>query len=360
MRMSPDFSSFLAHTRTSTISPTLSLRVVSRTFLAAPEVAPSSSKHSVKMVSVTTLKTLPPSSRKVVPWFPEIVIQPSRSSCLAVAKTRITLTTSSSIGPRWISTTSPMSSRRSILLSLMLAPEVRTESFATFMKTRTKLMNLSLGIMPSSSSSRAAKSCVRPSSEGGSSGAAAAASSSPSLAASFSALGSFSQSLKKASHSDSPILPSLSASIAAKSSSFVKSLARWWYLSILTTDFSKASISSCSFLLASSRNLAQREAAFCSLASKRFILNSSFFCSLVNHNFSSCSQPSVSWTTSFLASAASSRASLTSSSSSSANFVISLESMPFAFGWSPKASVSALETLPSADSTSFAASLIFS
>mmetsp|Transcript_83989 Transcript_83989/g.246323 ORF Transcript_83989/g.246323 Transcript_83989/m.246323 type:complete len:213 (+) Transcript_83989:506-1144(+) len=145
IRISPELSSFLAHSRTSTTSPSFSFLVVtfSLRVLSFDEL-PSSSKDSVMIVSLTTLNWFPLSSRKTVPWFPSKVIQPSRSSFKTFAWTLMTSTLSSLIGPSTISTISPTSRRRRVLLSLILMPDVITVSLATFMNTRMRFMNLSL------------------------------------------------------------------------------------------------------------------------------------------------------------------------------------------------------------------------
>mmetsp|Transcript_44645 Transcript_44645/g.112203 ORF Transcript_44645/g.112203 Transcript_44645/m.112203 type:complete len:269 (-) Transcript_44645:838-1644(-) len=119
------------------------------------------------------------------------------------------------------------------------------------------------------------------------------------------------------------------------------------------------SSSSTSFFLASSRNFAHNVVDFASLRSKRVILNSSFFCSPTSHTFNSASQPSVTSDTFFFTQAASSRACLISSSTSSATLIISLEDISLALDNNGIESVSALATFTSAISTSFVASIIF-
>mmetsp|Transcript_2268 Transcript_2268/g.6780 ORF Transcript_2268/g.6780 Transcript_2268/m.6780 type:complete len:380 (+) Transcript_2268:74-1213(+) len=353
MRIRPDFSSFFAHSRTSTTSPTLSFLVESFSFRAlALAPLPSSSKLSVRMVSVITLNTWPPSSRKVVPWLPVTLIQPSSSSFMALAFTRMTLTVSSSCGPCRISTTSPSNNLRKDLLPLISTVDVSTVSLATFMKWRTKLMNLSFEISPSSSSSKVANSLPSSSMVG------SEAAPSPSFLASPSSsfLGSFVHMLKKASHSASPILPSLSVSTASNRASLVILFSLWWYLSIWKARFSTRQISSCSFFLPSSRNLAAWAVDLASRASKRPILSSIFFCSPVSQAFSSSSQPSRRLPTVLFADVTSSFASFKSPSASSASVAMSDAPMVFSLAASVCASSSAFFTLASAASASAVAS----
>mmetsp|Transcript_6793 Transcript_6793/g.8773 ORF Transcript_6793/g.8773 Transcript_6793/m.8773 type:complete len:238 (+) Transcript_6793:295-1008(+) len=225
IRMRPDLSSFRAHSLTSTISPSFSFLVVSFNFrVASFEPPPSSSKDSVRMVSLTTLNKLPPSSRKTVPWLPASVIQPSSSSFMTFAFTLNTSTVSSFVGPSRISTTSPTSSLLKVLLSLMLMPVVMTVSLDTFMKVRMTFTNLSLLMDSSPSSSKPAKTLARSSS--------ASSASSPSLSSSLPSsslsalgfLGIFSHLLKKAKNSDSSILPSLLVSMSVNICSLVSLL----------------------------------------------------------------------------------------------------------------------------------------
>mmetsp|Transcript_38216 Transcript_38216/g.86122 ORF Transcript_38216/g.86122 Transcript_38216/m.86122 type:complete len:381 (+) Transcript_38216:125-1267(+) len=327
MRMSPDFSSFRAHCRTSTISPSLSFRVMSFSLLVDSLAAvPSREKDSVRMVSLTTLKRFPPSSRKAVPWLPVNVIQPSMLSFFVWAWMRNTSTESSFTGPSMISTISPGSSLLSVLPSLMLTPLVITVSLETLMYVRIRLMNLSLVRQPSSSSSMVLNTLPRSSSAG-------IASSWPSFIAfpSLSFIGSFSQREKNAANSASYILSSLLVSNSANTSSFLSLRWRWWYLIMRMTLFSSATSSAASFTLASSLKRWARLTARESRGSNRAILPSSFFDSTVTQIFRSWSTPSGSSAASFLALAVSSLASLTASSTSLTCVSISAEAIVLAW-----------------------------
>mmetsp|Transcript_68347 Transcript_68347/g.203345 ORF Transcript_68347/g.203345 Transcript_68347/m.203345 type:complete len:264 (-) Transcript_68347:1033-1824(-) len=249
IRTRPDFSSFRGHSLTSTISPAFSFRVVS---FAPP---PSNSKHSVRMVSFTTLNKLPPSSRKTVPWFPARVIQPSRSSFMTLALTRRTSTVSSFVGPSKISTTSPSSNLLIVFPSLMFMPVVITVSFDTFMKTRMAFRNLSLLMASSPSSAKLANTFASSSSVSSCASSwlsSLALSSSSFSALGFSVFGSFSHLLKKARNSDSSILPSLPVSMSANIASLLSLFTRLWFLIISRACFSNAYSSSLSLILASS------------------------------------------------------------------------------------------------------------
>mmetsp|Transcript_109528 Transcript_109528/g.309596 ORF Transcript_109528/g.309596 Transcript_109528/m.309596 type:complete len:682 (-) Transcript_109528:616-2661(-) len=379
MRMRPDFSSRLDHSRTSTTSPSFIFRVVSFSLrVASLALPPSSSKDSVRMVSFTTLKRLPPSSRKTVPWLPSMVIQPWSSSFIAMARTRSTPTVSSFRGPSKISTTSPFSSLRRVLLSLIVLVSVITVSWETFMKVRMRFVNLSLLMEPSSSSSSELKtleisSSVGPASAGSSvsSGSAlasslapssslAASSSAPSafLALAFTFLGGTSHFLTNATNSLSSILSSLA--ILAKTSSPDSLLDCWWCLIMASTFFSRAYSSSASFFLESSRKRWARLVARVSRTSKRAILISSFFCSPIIQTCRSTSTPSLRSPTSFLALAASSLASLMASSVSPASVTMSAETMVLLLAGSGAAIPSALLTSSPAASTTCSASLTLS
>mmetsp|Transcript_6311 Transcript_6311/g.11283 ORF Transcript_6311/g.11283 Transcript_6311/m.11283 type:complete len:205 (-) Transcript_6311:2275-2889(-) len=148
MRIKPDFSSFIDQTLTSTNSPVLSLRGSSSFLLASFASCESRSKWSVMIVSLTTLKTLPPSMRKTEPAVPFTVTNPVRSSFRALHFTRVTLP--STVGKPWTSTTSPAAS---FLLepSVMLSDSVMVVSFTTFIKWRMKTSMRSLLTLPSSS-----------------------------------------------------------------------------------------------------------------------------------------------------------------------------------------------------------------
>mmetsp|Transcript_100416 Transcript_100416/g.266935 ORF Transcript_100416/g.266935 Transcript_100416/m.266935 type:complete len:246 (-) Transcript_100416:824-1561(-) len=236
IRINPDFSSFRAHSLTSTISPSFSFLVVSFSFrVASLEPPPSNSKDSVRIVSLTTLKRWPPSSKKTVPWLPAKVIHPSISSFMTFALTRRTSTVSSLVGPSKISTTSPKSSLLRVLLSLMLIPVVMTVSFDTFMNTRMTFTNFSLAMASSLSSSKLVKALRKSSSLISGSSSAALPSSSF-----LSALGIFSHLLKKAMNSDSSILPSLFVSMSANMSSLLNLLTRLWFLIVSIARFSSA------------------------------------------------------------------------------------------------------------------------
>mmetsp|Transcript_47768 Transcript_47768/g.110670 ORF Transcript_47768/g.110670 Transcript_47768/m.110670 type:complete len:538 (-) Transcript_47768:145-1758(-) len=147
--------------------------------------------------------------------------------------------------------------------------------------------------------------------------------------------------------------------MSANIPSLVSLFARLWYLIISSACFSKAYNSSASFLLASSRKRVARFAARVSRGSKRDILSSSFFVSLAIQTIRSTSTPSVRSATVFLAFAASSRASLMISETSSATLSISTEAMVLPF-MGKGACSSALSTSSPAASTSLSASLIFS
>mmetsp|Transcript_59360 Transcript_59360/g.168807 ORF Transcript_59360/g.168807 Transcript_59360/m.168807 type:complete len:852 (+) Transcript_59360:415-2970(+) len=365
IRMSPDFSSLRAHSRTSTTSPSLSFRVVSLSLrVFSLELPASSSKDSVRMVSFTTLKMCPPSSRNAVPCVPESVTQPSISSFMTVTRTRSTSTVSSLVGPSRISTISPGSSRRSVLPSLMLMAVVMTVSFETFMKVRMRFTNLSLLTKPSSSSSREPKTLASSSSVGAAASSTSSSLASPSsVLASFSPLafgGSSSHFLQKAVNSASSILSSLLASIAAKSSSFFSLCVRWWYLTMLSTRVSSAYSSLASFLLASSRNLAQMPVAFARRVSWFAIFCSSLLTSTAIHSCSPVSTPSERSMISDLAFMTSSRESLMASSTPSASFIISADPMSLPCSSRGPACSSALSTCSPAAVTALSAPFTFS
>mmetsp|Transcript_34177 Transcript_34177/g.106399 ORF Transcript_34177/g.106399 Transcript_34177/m.106399 type:complete len:764 (+) Transcript_34177:520-2811(+) len=372
--MSPDASSFLAHSRTSTISPSFSFLVVTFSLRAFSFAAPLSiSNDSVRIVSFTTLNRFPLSSRKTVPWLPSSVIQPSRLSFMTFAWTLITSTFSSFIGPSMTSTISPTSRRRRVLLSLMLMPDVMTVSLETFMKMRMRFVTLSLLRKPSLSSSRLAKSLARSSGDGtASSGSACFLSpslsslSSPSFASpslppalALVGFGSLSHLVKNSRNSDSVILPSLSVSISANTSSFLSFLTRWWPLMMAMAVFSRAWTSSASFFLASSRNRAERLEALVNRGSQELRLACSFRTSVESHACRSTSMPSEMVVISCLTSATPSRASLTLASVSSESFSISTEAIeaPFA-GVSACSPIEATFSL--SDSIVFLISPIFS
>mmetsp|Transcript_128372 Transcript_128372/g.273747 ORF Transcript_128372/g.273747 Transcript_128372/m.273747 type:complete len:229 (-) Transcript_128372:466-1152(-) len=213
IRVSPDFSSFLGHSRTTTVSPTFNFRVVSLSFrVASFEESPPSSKDSVRMVSFTTFQMLPPSSRKTVPLLLATLTQPSTSSFMALARTRMTSTVASLIGPSMISSTSPASNRRTVVASSMAELEVMTVSCLTFIQTRTRVANFSL-LMSSSSSTRYVNSLVR--------SAADRAVSSPFSAAFFSHVS------KKERNSALSIFSSFLLSMASKASTSESFFAIW-------------------------------------------------------------------------------------------------------------------------------------
>mmetsp|Transcript_26421 Transcript_26421/g.78747 ORF Transcript_26421/g.78747 Transcript_26421/m.78747 type:complete len:328 (+) Transcript_26421:359-1342(+) len=193
------------------------------------------------MVSLTTFQRLPPGARKLVPLLPSVVIHPSMLSVTVLARTRITSTESSFVGPSRISTTSPISRRRIDLESLMLISLVMAVSFVTFMYTRMKFSSFSLESEPADSSSRWAKTLLRSSSE------SSATSASPSF------LGSFSQFCTNLTNSPNAILSFLL--IAASTSSFERVFAFWWYLIVARALFSNAPTSAVSLLLPSAWSL---------------------------------------------------------------------------------------------------------
>mmetsp|Transcript_117649 Transcript_117649/g.366518 ORF Transcript_117649/g.366518 Transcript_117649/m.366518 type:complete len:763 (+) Transcript_117649:253-2541(+) len=366
IRMSPDFSSFLAHSLTSTISPALSFLVVSFSLrVASLAPPPSSSKDSVKMVSFTTLKRLPPSSRNTVPWLPANVIQPSMSSFITLALTRRTSTVSSFVGPSKISTTSPSSSLRKVLPSLMLMSVVMTVSLDTFMNTRMRFMNFSLEMASSPSSSKLAKTLPRSSSVNSASSSSCSSALTSSLPSSsfasgldFSCLGIFSHLLKKARNSDSSILPSLLLSMSLNMPSPLSLFTRLWFLMVSKARFSSAKSSSLSLILASSRKRVARLEARAKRGSKRAILSSRAFISPASQAVRSASQPSARAATSCLALAADSLASLMASLTSSASLIISVDTMVLPLLSSGLACSSALSTSSPAPFTSLEASSI--
>mmetsp|Transcript_124857 Transcript_124857/g.266445 ORF Transcript_124857/g.266445 Transcript_124857/m.266445 type:complete len:430 (+) Transcript_124857:245-1534(+) len=341
IRVSPDFSSFFGHSRTSTISPTFSFRVVSLSFrVASFDESPSSSKDSVRMVSFMTFQRLPPSSRKTEPWLPATETHPSTSSFIALAWTRMTCTVSSSIGPSRISRISPASKRRRFVPSRMVAPDVMTVSLATFMKTRTRVENLSL-LTASSSSQRHVKSLSRSAVEGA-------------VASSF-----FSHVSKKARNSALSIESSFLLSIASKTAVFESFFVVWWYLIMATAAFSIFSSSWLSFFFASSLHLEARFTDVAMRPSKLAIFFCSFDTSPASQALSSGSLASLSAVVVVLAPVTPSLASLTSSSTSSTSLSKSgaVASAALALAGRTAAAFSALTTSSAASSMSFSADL---
>mmetsp|Transcript_38970 Transcript_38970/g.98938 ORF Transcript_38970/g.98938 Transcript_38970/m.98938 type:complete len:207 (-) Transcript_38970:1508-2128(-) len=156
MRVRPVPSCFLPQVRTSSNSPAFN-------FLVAALLVPASrSKHSVKMVSFTTLKVLPPSSKNLVPALPETLSQPSWPSNRALA--RIRLRSPSSTGPSSTSTASPISNLRTDFVSLMVKDPVMATSFTTFITFRNIATKVSSETAPDFSSSRIANARAKSSS----------------------------------------------------------------------------------------------------------------------------------------------------------------------------------------------------
>mmetsp|Transcript_48328 Transcript_48328/g.155774 ORF Transcript_48328/g.155774 Transcript_48328/m.155774 type:complete len:341 (-) Transcript_48328:1407-2429(-) len=154
MRVRPVPSCFLPQVRTSSSSPGFNFRVLSLTLEPTLE-PPSISKHSVMIVSFTTLKTPPPSSKKLMPAVLATDTQPSRSSFRALARTL--LSSPSLTGPSNTSTASPTSKRRTDLASVKLNVSVNATSLITFMSLRSEATNVSSDTDPLFSSSRVEK-----------------------------------------------------------------------------------------------------------------------------------------------------------------------------------------------------------
>mmetsp|Transcript_9346 Transcript_9346/g.16267 ORF Transcript_9346/g.16267 Transcript_9346/m.16267 type:complete len:256 (+) Transcript_9346:15-782(+) len=211
VRVRPVASSFLPHSRTSTISPAFSF------FVFLSSLSPIL-KEPVKIVSLTTFIVPPPSFKKTVPWLPTGVSHPSTPSDSALTWRRPRPIDSSMIGPLITSITSSGSSRRTVLLSLMLQPSEMTVAFNTFMNCRIMLTKLSLLIAPSFSLSKYANSLLK-----SPSAMPASSASSPSLAS----FGSFSQDPKNLIKSASLMLSSLSPSMESKTSAFDCCFAPW-------------------------------------------------------------------------------------------------------------------------------------
>mmetsp|Transcript_68752 Transcript_68752/g.123917 ORF Transcript_68752/g.123917 Transcript_68752/m.123917 type:complete len:220 (+) Transcript_68752:465-1124(+) len=197
------------------------------------------------MVSLTTLKMFPPSCKKTVPWLPEIVTKPSASSFIALPFTRMISTSPSATGWPRSSITSPTSSLRKGLLSLMLTPSVMTVPLTTFMKQRRRATNLSL-LSVASDSAHFAKTLSSSSAEG---------SGFFSVSSFFSSFSHFSKKLMKPDLSSTLSLP-LAVDIASKRSSVDKLLTFWWYLSMDTDSLAAVASSAAAFFSMAPRILA--------------------------------------------------------------------------------------------------------
>mmetsp|Transcript_81436 Transcript_81436/g.143807 ORF Transcript_81436/g.143807 Transcript_81436/m.143807 type:complete len:254 (-) Transcript_81436:2027-2788(-) len=227
MRIRPDSSSFFIQVRTSTCSPGLSFLSLSLIFWDFSFDSASISKDSVKRVSLTTLKMPPPSSRYWVPWLPEMVTNPSTPSFMARLFTRITSTSLSDTGLPKSSRTSPGSSCRTTLLSLMLTPSVITVFLATFLKFRKISVILSLFSTPALDSSQTANTRRRASDEGVS--PFSAFFSAPSAFFSLASLKHFSKKETKLASSTAGSSPF--EDICSKRASLLRSLSFWYCFS---------------------------------------------------------------------------------------------------------------------------------
>mmetsp|Transcript_82542 Transcript_82542/g.230151 ORF Transcript_82542/g.230151 Transcript_82542/m.230151 type:complete len:359 (-) Transcript_82542:1834-2910(-) len=285
---------------------------------------------------------------KIVPWLPTGVTQPSMSSFNIFTRNRMTSTSSSFTGPSTTSPTSSTSRRRMGLLSLMLLLLVMTVSFETFMKQRMRPMMVSLEMAPSSSSSKYWKSLVM--------------SSSDRMASSFlsPSTGGLSHFSKKAWKSLSPTRPSLSLSMAVKVSSLPSCFWRWWKRSTLMASLLKPSSSSVSFFATSARNFPTFCSDFEIWPSRFFTFPVSFWDSTLTKPFNSGSSGSPKASMSVFAALTYALASLTSSSTSSANGVISFAFIDLALVRRGLAAASSFCTSSPASSTFLEASSILS
>mmetsp|Transcript_65168 Transcript_65168/g.187575 ORF Transcript_65168/g.187575 Transcript_65168/m.187575 type:complete len:520 (-) Transcript_65168:1170-2729(-) len=273
VRVSPVSSCFLAHPLSSNNSPGFSFRVSSLTFLASSFPA-SRSKPSVRIVSFSTRKYAP-CVRNSLPWLPATVTQPSTPSSITFARIRITSVCSSLIGPSSTWTTSPISSRLTVVAPLMARPVVIATSLTTFISTIITSAKAALETTPARSSSSPAKARCRSSSE------SAGASPSPELG---------SPRTKAASRSGpKPSAPS--EAIASKSASAVRLLEVWCAFNAKTTFEAKSFTSEASFFAASVLAFSKAAAARWDCDSTPALAVRSFCFSTSNH---ACSTSSTS------------------------------------------------------------------
>mmetsp|Transcript_1017 Transcript_1017/g.1891 ORF Transcript_1017/g.1891 Transcript_1017/m.1891 type:complete len:306 (-) Transcript_1017:1426-2343(-) len=168
----------------------------------------------------------------------------------------MTSASSSLSGPSRTAKTSPTSSLRSGLPSLMFMTSVNTVSLVTLLYARANFRNCPLVIHLSSSSSKNSKTLASsPALATG--GALPASACSPSAAFSF-AGDAFSHVSKNLTNFASSIRPSLSPLISSNTASTVSFLACWWYLIALNTAFLRLPNSANSIFCASSFNFATR------------------------------------------------------------------------------------------------------
>mmetsp|Transcript_66652 Transcript_66652/g.168012 ORF Transcript_66652/g.168012 Transcript_66652/m.168012 type:complete len:405 (-) Transcript_66652:1472-2686(-) len=359
------------------------------------------------MVSLTTLNKEPPSRRKIVPWLPATVAQPSMSSRMALQRTLMTSAVSSLKGPSSTSTTSFNSSRRNVLLSLIFLLSVMAVSFTTLWYNLTNLRKASLDNLSHPSSRKPGKSLLNASSGNSTTSAgagsrafgidgelpsAAASPESPPLPLASSdfgsawslspallpssgatstssgllslksrSLSSFSAPSKKATNSSSSISPSLPLSNSLNKPSLLRFFSLWLYRITLKAPILNFSSSAPRFLPACSRKRVERFVARDNRPSILPILISSCFASVPKKVFKSLtkrsSMPSLRASICLRASATEVFASLMTSSVSSARATMLGAGIVLAFtckGWT---CFSALLTSWSASSTAFAASL---
>mmetsp|Transcript_80530 Transcript_80530/g.193157 ORF Transcript_80530/g.193157 Transcript_80530/m.193157 type:complete len:415 (+) Transcript_80530:195-1439(+) len=235
MRMSPDFSSFLIHSLTSTTSPGRSFRVLSTICLLNSFASSESiSKVLVRLVSFRTFHSAPPSARCTVPWLPFRVTQPLLPSFMDRHWARIM--SPSSLGELSSSTTSPASSfvtAEASPSSARFGPWVMVVSFTTFLRLRMSISICSLVREPAFSASSASK--KRPTSS----------------SVSASAPSSASQEVRNATKDSLVAFSSSFFDTLRNSSSGAKLFAIWCCLSVASTRFSLWSSSAASLFFAS-------------------------------------------------------------------------------------------------------------
>mmetsp|Transcript_90685 Transcript_90685/g.256781 ORF Transcript_90685/g.256781 Transcript_90685/m.256781 type:complete len:539 (-) Transcript_90685:1078-2694(-) len=287
IRMSPEALSLVCHSRTSNASPGFSFR--------GDWLSPSTSMDSVSSVSFTTLNWRPPSLRNTVPALPTAETQPRTPSFSALICVRMTPDALSFTGPLMTLTTSSRSRRRRVLLSLMLSPSVMAVCLTTTRYGGITIAKASferdvspLGQIVANTSDRSSVSKDSVSSSApaffSSPSAASASSSAPSA---FNGFTVFSAAAKNARKSLSSMTPSLPASSSAKSSSSLRFLICWLYLTTFSADVRTFSTSPARFLPTSSWKRSSKLMARLILPSIRPTLESCFLVSFVTNKRSS-------------------------------------------------------------------------